>query len=121
MSVPPGGLTSKIHVLVDAKRRSVAPRLTGGQIHDSRKADALLEAISHGATLLAGKGYDSNAILEAAAVRNSGPTLRRWGYGQSRSHRCFHPEKELPANLCFTQVQQWSCTRHSPASTGSVK
>lgn len=30
-----GGLTSKIHALVDADGRPVALRLTGGQVHDS--------------------------------------------------------------------------------------
>ena len=35
-----GGLTSKIHALVDADGRPVALRLTGGQVHDSREAAA---------------------------------------------------------------------------------
>lgn len=30
-----GGLTSKIHALVDADGRPVILRLTGGQVHDS--------------------------------------------------------------------------------------
>ena len=38
-----GGLTSKIHALVDADGRPVALRLTGGQVHDSQEAEALLE------------------------------------------------------------------------------
>jgi transposase len=44
--------------------------LTGGQVHDSQEAEALLEAMPEGATLLADKGYDSNAICEAAARKN---------------------------------------------------
>jgi IS5 family transposase len=55
-----GGLASKIHALVDADGRPVALRLTGGQAHDSQEAEALLEALPEGATLLADKGYDSN-------------------------------------------------------------
>ena len=66
-----GGLTSKIHALVDADGRPVALRLTGGQVHDSQEAEALLEALPEGATLLADKGYDSNAIREAAARKNA--------------------------------------------------
>jgi transposase len=65
-----GGLTSKIHALVDADGRPVALRLTGGQVHDSQEAEALLDAMPDGATLLADKGYDSNAIREAAANKN---------------------------------------------------
>jgi transposase len=62
-----GGLTSKIHALVDADGRAIALRLTGGQVHDSQEAKGLREAMPEGATLLRDKGYDSKAIREAAA------------------------------------------------------
>ena len=61
-----GGLTSKIHALVDAGGRPVALRLTGGQVHDSQEAEALLEALPEGATLLADTGYDSNRMQRFA-------------------------------------------------------
>jgi transposase len=76
-----GGLTSKIHALVDADGRPVALRLTGGQVHDSQEAEALLESMPEGATLLADKGYDSNAIRQAAHGRNG------WANIPSRSNR----------------------------------
>ena len=76
-----GGLTSKIHALVDADGRPVALRLTGGQIHDSQEAEALLKAMPEGATLLADKGYDSTAIRKAAASKNV------WANIPSRSNR----------------------------------
>jgi len=42
-------------------------RLTAGQVHDSIEAEALLDGIlDEGVTLLADKGYDSNAIREKA-------------------------------------------------------
>lgn len=44
--------------------------LTGGQVHDACEAEALIETIPEGASLLGDKGYDSNAIGEAAAARN---------------------------------------------------
>ena len=69
-------MTSKIHALVDANGRPVALRLTGGHVHDSQEAEALLDAMPEGATLLADKGYDSNAIREAAASKNVWPTSR---------------------------------------------
>ena len=56
-------------------------RLTGGQVHDSREAEALLDAMPEGATLLADKGYDSNAIRAAAAARKA------WANIPSRSNR----------------------------------
>ena len=62
-----GGLTSKIHALVDAEGRPVVLRLTAGQVHDSIEAEALLDGmLDDGAILLADKGYDSNAIRENA-------------------------------------------------------
>jgi transposase len=77
----PEGLTSKIHALVDADGRPVALRLTGGQVHDSQEAEALLEVMPDGATLLGDKGYDSNAIREAAARKNA------WANIPARSNR----------------------------------
>ena len=62
-----GGLTSKIHALVDAEGRPVALRLTGGQVADCKEAEALLDALGEGDILLADKGYDSDAIRAKAA------------------------------------------------------
>jgi transposase len=76
-----GGFTNKIHALVDADGRPVALRLMGGQVHDSREAEALLEVMPEGATLLADKGYDSNAIREIPAGKNA------WANIPSRSNR----------------------------------
>jgi transposase len=80
-----GGLTSKIHALVDADGRAIALRLTGGQVHDSQEAEALLEAMPEGATLLGDKGYDSNAIREAADRKNG------WANIPARSNRKQRP------------------------------
>lgn len=76
-----GGLTSKIHALVDSDGRPVTLRLTSGQVHNSQEAEALLDAMPEGATLLADKGYHSNAIREAAARKNV------WANNPSRSNR----------------------------------
>ncbi|GGE86932.1 hypothetical protein GCM10011317_50040 [Niveispirillum cyanobacteriorum] len=66
-----GGLTSKIHALVDAEGRPVHLRLTAGQVADCTKADALTKDLGEGAILLADKGYDSNAIRAKAAERKA--------------------------------------------------
>lgn len=55
--------------------------MTGGQVHDAREAEALIADIPDGATLLGDKGYDSNAIREAAAARNV------WANIPNRSNR----------------------------------
>jgi transposase len=78
-----GGLTSKIHALVDAEGRPVTLRLTGGQVADCREAEALLDALGEGDILLADKGYDSGAIRAKAKARkawaNIPPKLNRKG------------------------------------------
>jgi transposase len=76
-----GGLTTKLHALVDADGRPVSLRLTGGQVHDACEAEALIEAIPEGTTLLGDKGYDSTAIRGAAAARHI------WANIPNRSNR----------------------------------
>lgn len=66
-----GGLTSKIHALVDAEGRPVTLRLTGGQVADCSQADALTDELGEGDILLADKGYDTNAIRAKAAERKA--------------------------------------------------
>lgn len=64
-----GGLTTKIHALVDAEGRPLSIILTPGQAGDAPAADALIKAIDCGATLLADRAYDTNAIRKQAAER----------------------------------------------------
>jgi transposase len=61
-----GGLTTKIHALVDAEGRPIRIALTPGQAHDGTAADTLLNDLKPGAILLADKAYDSNAIRQQA-------------------------------------------------------
>lgn len=77
--VPVGGLTSKIHVLVDAKGPPVTLRLTGGErwVHDSLETEALIQDMGEGAILLADKGYDSNAIRAQAAEQKAWANIPR--------------------------------------------
>jgi Transposase and inactivated derivatives len=55
-----GGLSTKIHALVDALGNPLAFHLTGGQAHDLDGADVLLPAMTAD-TLLADKAYDADA------------------------------------------------------------
>ena len=61
-----GGLSTKIHALVDAEGRPIRIVLTPGQAHDGTTAEELLTNLKPGATLLADKAYDSNAIRDQA-------------------------------------------------------
>lgn len=66
-----GGLTSKIHALVDAEGRPVTLRLTADQIADCTQGEALIEGLGEGDILLADKGYDSDAIRAKAEQRKA--------------------------------------------------
>jgi len=48
-----GGLTTKIHALVDANGNPIALKLSEGQAHDGRNALSLLSHIGPGEVLLA--------------------------------------------------------------------
>lgn len=54
-----GGLSTKIHALVDALGNPIAFKLTAGQQHDLVGADALLPQLAAG-TLIADKAYDAD-------------------------------------------------------------
>jgi transposase len=66
-----GGLTTKIHALVDANGNPTALKLTEGQAHDGRSADDLLDGLGAGQILLADRAYDSDALRTALAERGA--------------------------------------------------
>ena len=61
-----GGLTTKIHAVVDAEGRPIALDLTAGQKHDSQMSLPMLSAMRKGTIVLADKAYDTNALRNAA-------------------------------------------------------
>ena len=76
-----GGLTTKIHALVDANGLPVALKLTEGQAHDERSAADMLGSLGPGHILLADRAYDSNALRDLlrrqGAWANVKPMSRR--------------------------------------------
>ena len=66
-----GGLTTKIHALVDAEGLPIALKLTEGQAHDGKSAEDMLEQMQAGQILLADRAYDSDAMREALAERGA--------------------------------------------------
>lgn len=63
-----GGLTTKIHALVDAEGLPIKLCLTPGQAHDGHSAEGLLSELREGSIFLADRAYDSNALRDF--VRN---------------------------------------------------
>jgi transposase len=66
-----GGLTTKIHALVDANGNPITLKLTEGQAHDGRSASDLLEGLGEGQILLADRAYDSDALRDSLAERGA--------------------------------------------------
>lgn len=76
-----GGLTTKIHALVDANGLPVALKLTEGQAHDGRSAADMLAGLGPGQILMADRAYDSDALrrtmMAQGAWANIKPMPRR--------------------------------------------
>jgi transposase len=66
-----GGLTTKIHALVDALGLPILLKLTEGQAHDGRSSDDMLDGLGKGDVLLADRAYDSDAMRAKLAERGA--------------------------------------------------
>ena len=62
-----GGLTTKIHDLVDAEGRQIRLTLTAGQARDGLSAAGMFETIADRNILLADRAYDSDGLREDMA------------------------------------------------------
>lgn len=78
-----GGLTTKIHVVADARRLPIRLGLTAGQTHDGQIADSLLDHLGPRTIVLADKAYDADRIRELIQDQGATPNIppksnRRW-------------------------------------------
>jgi transposase len=103
-----GGLTTKIHALVDADGLPVRLELTAGQAADAPMAEKLLSDVQPGATILADKAYDTDAIrhfakqrrccanIPAKTNRKKTFSFSRWVYRQrNQVERFFNRIKQM--------------------------
>src|SRR3954452_13382468 len=92
-----GGLTTKIHALVDQQGRPIRVKLTAGQESDIASAPAMLADLPKGAMLLADKGYDANALRAAVSTQDA------WANIPPKTNRkdpiCFSPYLYKARNL----------------------
>lgn len=80
-----GGLTNKIHAVVDTNGLPVHLALTPGEAHDNRLCSVLLSALLPQTILLADRGYDADWIRELARQQGAGRTFRRNEIAKTRS------------------------------------
>jgi len=78
-----GGLTTKIHVVVDAQGLPIRLGLTAGQAHDGQIADTLLDHLGPRTIVLADKAYDADRIRDLIQEQGATPNIppksnRRW-------------------------------------------
>jgi transposase len=71
-----GGLTTKIHALVDANGMPIMLKLTEGQAHDGRSAKDMLAGLGPGDILLADRAYDSDALRQSLAKQGAWGNIR---------------------------------------------
>ena len=71
-----GGLTTKLHALVDAQGLPIQLKLTEGQAHDGRSATDMLDSVGPGQMLLADRAYDSDGLRRALAERGAMPNIK---------------------------------------------
>lgn len=71
------GHTSKIHLAVDAYGLPIAFQITGGEVHDSTQAQALIDDLPCGESLVADKGYDSERIREQIQAKGMNAVIPR--------------------------------------------
>ena len=85
-----GGLTTKIHALVDACGLPIALSLTEGQAHDGRAAVDMLASLRQGDILLGDAAYDSDVLRQDLAARGA------WACVKPMPHR-----RSVPAFSSF--------------------
>jgi len=112
-----GGLTSKIHAVVDTNGLPVHLALTPGEAHDNRLCSALLSALLPQTMLLADRGYDADWIRELARQKGA------WANIPPKRNRkdpiCFSPYLYRARNLIerfFNKIKQ---CRSRPDTTSS--
>lgn len=71
-----GGLTTKIHALVDARGLPIVLKITPGQAHDGKSAADMLETIGKGDILMADAAYDSDALRQCLSDRGASANIK---------------------------------------------
>jgi transposase len=102
-----GGLTSKVHAVVDANGLPVRLGLSPGEAHDNRLCPVLLAGLRPRTMVLADRGYDADWIRELVnqqgAWANIPPKMNR------KNPICFSPHLYRARNLVerfFNKIKQ---------------
>ncbi len=72
-----GGQTTKIHMATDAHGNPIDFEITGGNVHDSKKAEALIGKVEDAESVVGDKGYDSESIRDYIKSIGAVPIIPR--------------------------------------------
>ena len=112
-----GGLTTKIHVVVDAQGLPIRLGLTAGQAHDGQIADTLLDHLGPRTIVLVDKAYDADRIRELIQEQGATPQhppkeqptlealLQQASLPRAQSHRAFLLQAEALPSRCHSLRQ----------------
>jgi len=102
-----GGLTTKIHAIVDTNGLPVRLALTAGEAHDNRLVLTLLSGLKSGAMLLADRGFDADWIRVLVSQHGAWANIPP---KRNRNERiCFSPYLYRARNLVerfFNKIKQ---------------
>ena len=104
-----GGLSTKIHAVVDHEGLPVRIVLTAGQAHDQSAVPSLLSDLAPGRDVVADRGYDSDAVLNL--IRRAGakphiPSLSRRLVRRSVDHAIYRTAQPRRALLQQAEALQ---------------
>src|SRR3979409_2558547 len=102
-----GGLTTKIHALVDALGNPVKLMLTPGQAHDLACAEQLIDGVDPGA-LLGDKAYDADPLADTLTQRGITPVIPPKANRKSPRHCDFALYcQRHPVELFFNKLKHF--------------
>ncbi len=118
-----GGLTGKVHAVVDANGLPVRLGLTPGEAHDSRLCAALLAGLRPQAMLLADRGYEADWIR--TPVNQQGAWANLPLKVKRKDPICFSPRLYRARNLVerfFNKIKQCrrTATRHDKFAANHI-
>lgn len=102
-----GGLTTKIHALVDALAHPVHLHSTPGNVAEVSEAARFIEA-AHGDNFIADKGYDADFVVAAATAKGMKVVIPPKANRQDLRPTDFHiyKERHLVEN-CFCKLKHF--------------
>jgi len=103
------GLTTKLHLAVDAYGLPIEFKITGGQVNDCTVAPALIARLSQAQAIVGDKGYDSLRIREQ--IRSQGsrcviPRRRNSVHGNDDLDHGAYRDRHLVENA-FARLKQY--------------